>query len=224
MEQFLINISSFPVVVFTFLLIIILCYWFMALLGVVDIDLFDLDLDMEFDSSIELDASAEGISGEGTGSEGLGAIAGFMLNWGLTGVPVTVVISLLIVTSWLICYLVVSLLFPLIPWGIIRYAIGAVLLFACFAIAIPLTAWSIRPFKGFFVTHNAVRKETLIGQECEVKTGTVTNDFGQGILEDGGAGMILDIRAEESKNIKKGDTVILIEYIAEDDSYNVTKP
>ena len=224
METFLINITSFPVVVFTFLLIIILCYWLMALVGVVDIELFDADIDIDLDIDMEMQTDFETEVSVDPNAEGLGGIAGFMLNWGLTGVPVTVVISLLIVTSWLICYLVVSILFPLIPFGFIKYTIGAGLLFVCFGLSIPLTAWSIRPFKGFFITHNAVKKETLIGQECEVRTGKVTATFGQGILEDGGAGMILDIRADESKNIKKGDTVILIEYMADDDSYNVAKP
>jgi len=35
--------------------------------------------------------------------------------------------------------------------------------------------------------------------------------------------MILAIRAPNEKQIKKGDKVILIEYIKEDDCYNVAK-
>lgn len=219
METFLANIVTFPVVVFTFLMIIVLFYWLMAMLGVVDIDLFDSDIEMDIDVSTDIETEVS-INPD---AEGLSGIAGFMLNWGLTGVPVTVVISLLIVTSWLICYVAVSLIFPLIPFGIIKYALGAGLLFVCFAISIPITALTIRPFKGFFIAHTAVKKSNLIGRECEVKTGKVTEDFGQAILEDGEAGMILDIRAATDKGLKKGDSVILIEYIEETDSYKVGK-
>lgn len=215
METFITNLTTFPVVVFTFLLIIVLLYWVMAFLGVVDIDIFDADIEIEtdFETEVSINPDAEGLSG----------VAGFMLNWGLTGVPITVVVSLLIVTSWLISYLATSLILVHLPFDIIRYAIGAALIFACFAVSIPLTAWSIRPFKELFIAHTAVRKEALIGKECEVTTGKVTEDFGQATLEDGEAGMILAIRAPNEKHIKKGDKVILIEYIEDDDCYNVAK-
>jgi len=219
METFIANITSFPVVVFTFLLMIVLFYWVMAMVGVVDIDVLDADIEVDFEASTDFETEVS-INPD---AEGLSGIAGFMLNWGLTGVPITVVISLLIVTAWLLSYIVVSLLFPLIPLTLIKYLIGAVLIVVCFALAIPITALSIRPFKGFFIAHTAVKKQSLIGQEVEVKTGTVNEEFGQGILEDGEAGMILDIRAPADKGIKKGDTVILIEYIEEKESYNVAK-
>lgn len=215
MDTFLANITTFPVVVYTFLLIIVLLYWMMAFLGVVDIEMFDADVEIEtdFETEVSINPDAEGLSG----------LAGFMLNWGLTGVPITVVLSLLIVTSWLICYLATSLIFNYIPIGFIRYALGAGLLFVCFAVSIPLTAWTIRPFKGLFIAHTAVKKNALIGKECEVTTGQVNEDFGQATLEDGEAGMILSIRAPANKEIKKGDKVILIEYIEKDDCYNVAK-
>lgn len=217
METFLANIVTFPVAVYTFLLIIVLLYWLMAFIGVFDIDMFDADIDVEFETDFETEASIN------PDAEGLSGLAGFMLNWGLTGVPITVVISLLIVTSWLICYLATSLILVHIPMDIIRYAIGAALIFICFAFSIPITAWSIRPFKGLFIAHTAVKKESLIGQECEVTTGKVTEDFGQASLEDGEAGMILSIRASTDKQLKKGDKVILIEYNKEDDCYIVAK-
>jgi len=215
METFLANLTIFPVAVFTFLLIIVLLYWLMAFIGIFDIDMFDADIEIEtdFETEVSINPDAEGLSG----------LAGFMLNWGLTGVPITVVISLLIVTSWLICYLATSLILVHISIDIIRYVIGAALIFICFAVSIPITAWSIRPFKGLFIAHNAIRKDALIGQECEVTTGKVTDDFGQAILEDGEAGIILSIRASKEKQIKKGDKVILIEYSKEDDCYIVAK-
>ena len=215
MDTFLANITTFPVVVYTFLLIIVLFYWLIALLGVIDLDMFDIDVDIEtdFETEVSINPDAQGLSG----------LAGFMLNWGLTGVPITVVLSLLIVTSWLICYLATSLILVHIPIDMIRYALGAGLIFICFAVSIPITALTIRPLKGLFIAHTAVKKEALIGRECEIKTGKVTEDFGQAILEDGEAGMILDVRAPNNKHIKKGDRVILIEYIKKDDCYNVAK-
>lgn len=219
MELFLINLTSFPIVIFTFLLAIIICYWLLALLGAVDIEMFDLnfevDLDLELDGDIgtDIDSNATGLKG----------VTGFMLKWGLTGVPVTVVVSILVAFSWLICYVIVSIFYPLIPVDLIKTILGYVLIVVSFLLAIPMTSWIIKPLKKIFITHDAVKKSSLIGSECMVKTGYVTPDFGQATYDDGGAGMIFDVRAEVADEIKKGDLVVLVEYNEEDGSYLIKK-
>ncbi|MCB1583641.1 MAG: DUF1449 family protein [Marinicella sp.] len=223
MELFLQNITSFPVVVFTFLLAIICCYWILAMIGAVDIDMFDIDADIDVDVDVDADVNINTDISSDLDTEGLGGVMGFMVKWGLTGIPVTVIVSVLIATSWLICYLVVSLLYPLIPWGGFKYLIGVVLLIVSFLLSVPVTARLIRPFKKIFVSHSAVKKPSLIGMECVVKTGKVNSQFGQAELEDGGAGMILDVRADEALNIRKGDLVILTAYNDDDGSFQVNK-
>jgi len=219
MELFLNNLTSFPVVIFTFLLAIIICYWLLALLGAVDIEMFDLsfevDLDLELDGDIgtDIDSNATGLKG----------VTGFMLKWGLTGVPVTVVVSILVAFSWLICYVIVSIFYPLIPITLIKTILGCFLLLISFALAIPMTSWIIKPLKKVFITHDAVKKSSLIGSECVIKTGVVTPDFGQATYDDGEAGMIFDVRAEVAEGIKKGDLVVLFEYNEEEGSYLVKK-
>lgn len=213
MDVFLYNVSSFPVVVYTFLLMIVVFYWVLALIGAVDIELFDADIDVEVGFELDTDLDGHSLSG----------ITGFMLKWGLTGIPVTVVISLLIVISWMICYFMVSVLYPFIPWQALKPLIGIVVLVVSFLLAIPVTAWMIKPFKGIFVTHSAVKKASLIGKECMVKTGSVSSTFGQAELEDGGAGMILDVRADSALELKKGDLVVLAAYDEADGSYTVVR-
>lgn len=215
MDVFLSNITSFPVVVYTFLLMVVVFYWLLALLGAMDIEILDADIDLDTDVDLEMDTDVD--------AQGLGGVTGFMLKWGLTGVPVTVVISLLILISWQLSYFVVSLLFPLLPWEGLKTLFGFALLIISFFVAVPLTAIIIKPLKKLFVSHSAVKKASLIGLECVVKTGSVTNTFGQAELEDGGAGMILDVRADETLNIKKGDSVILIDYDETEGSYLVRK-
>jgi len=97
------------------------------------------------------------------------------------------------------------------------------LLVVSFALAIPMTSWIIRPLKKIFITHDAVKKSSLIGSECMVKTGVVTPSFGQATYDDGGAGMIFDVRAEVADGVKKGDLVVLVEYDEEEGSYQIKK-
>jgi len=211
MEQFLTNIISFPVVVYSFLMTIVIFYWLLALIGAVDIELFDVDIDFDMDVETDLDAP------------GLGGVAGIMSKLGLTGVPVTVVISILVAFSWLICYLLTSLVLPVIPWDWATSVLGLVALLGSFLLAIPATAMLVNPMKSLFVNYDAVQKSSLIGRECLVRTGKVTDTFGQAELEDGEAGMLLDVRADAAYGIKKGDVVILVSYHEEDDSYQVSK-
>jgi hypothetical protein len=213
MEVFIINITSFPVVIYTFLLTIIVLYWLLALFGALDIEIFDTDLDIDVDADLGPDVNAESV----------GMVAGFMLKWGLIGVPVTVVISGLVLISWVICYMAVLLILPWIPTELLKSIVGLVLLVVSFALSIPVTAWCIKPMKGIFVSHSAVKKSALIGLECEVKTGTVNSKFGQAELQDGGAGMLLGVRCQDDEIIKKGDRVVLVKYDSEEDVYWVTK-
>ncbi|MDQ6962418.1 MAG: hypothetical protein Q9M28_07830 [Mariprofundaceae bacterium] len=90
MDVFLINISSFPTAIYTTLLVVVLGYWLLALSGTFDLNTFDVDIDMDID-----------VDG---GVSNLGGIAGLLTTLGLTGVPITIVISLLILNAWITCY------------------------------------------------------------------------------------------------------------------------
>lgn len=227
MEIFLTNITSYPVIVFTFLLAIIIVYWLLAMLGAVDIDMFDadLDLDVDVDADIDLDVDADvgATVDPDFDPESLRGITGFMLKWGLTGVPVTVVVSILVASAWLISYILASVVMPLIPLALLQWLVGAALLLVSFALAIPVTAQFIKPLKSAFVSYTARNKVSFIGSECLVKTGSVNENFGQAEYQDGGAGMLFDVRAKASDDITKGDLVILKSYDDEDGSYWVIK-
>lgn len=61
----------------------------------------------------------------------------------------------------------------------------------------------------------------LVGKLAIVRSAHVAENKGEAVLEDGGAGLILQIRAPETENIKRGDSVIIISYDASTHSYQV---
>ena len=97
MEAFFANIFSYPTVFFTVILLVLAVYWLFAILGMVDIDVLDLDMDVDADVDVDL--------------EGMTGLAGLLVTLGLTGVPVTVVMTLLALLAWLLSYFAVHLLF-----------------------------------------------------------------------------------------------------------------
>ncbi|MRI32911.1 hypothetical protein EOPP23_07925 [Endozoicomonas sp. OPT23] len=204
MEQFLAISFSFPTVVWSMLLAIVSVYWLLAIVGVLDLDFLDGDLDLDMDGS----------------TEGLGGLAGFMLTFGLNGVPVTVVFSIIIALGWLCCYFMALLLMPLLPVGLLHWLAAVSAIPGSFFLAVIMTARVIRPMRNVFNNHTAQTNSELLGSICVVTTGSVTEQFGQAELADGGAGLLLQIR-DNSSAFKKGDRIILIEYSERDHSYQI---
>ena len=207
MDSFITNITAFPTVVFTVLLGAMMLYWLLVIIGLVGVEGLDADLDLDVD--LEADQPA------------VGGPAGILTSLGLNGVPLSLVCSLLILFSWLFCYFTAAYLLPLLPVGLWQLLAGAASLAVNFTLAIPLTVRLIRPIKGMFVVHHARSNESLIGSRCEIRTQSVTERFGQALVEDGGAGMIVAVRTKTPNNLKKGDHAVIIDYNQNDEIFQV---
>lgn len=128
---------------------------------------------------------------------------------------------MLILFSWLFCYFTAGYLLPLLPDGLWQSLAGAATLVTSLILAIPLTVRLIRPIKGMFVGHHARSNESLIDSRCEIRTLTVGEQFGQALVEDGGAGMIVAVRAKIPDPLKKGDRAVIIDYNQSDEIFQV---
>ncbi|CAD5107516.1 hypothetical protein [Zestomonas carbonaria] len=199
MELFLQTSLSFPVVLLSFLLCVAILYWLVAALGLVEVDVLDIE--------------ADSLQPEG--------LAGVLLKLGLNGVPVTLVLTLLFFFAWLICYFAELLLLRFLPLGILRYPLGVAVALASALVAVPLVGFLVRPLRPLFRKLEASGSQSLLGQVALVRSGRVTPDFGEATLEDGGAGLILRIRAADALGLKRGDRVVLLEYLEAEHAYRV---
>lgn len=211
MDPFYQNIASFPTILFTFLLFIVLFYWLIAVLGMVDIDVLDVDLDVD-----------SGNGGEG----GPNALAGMLMRFGLVGVPVTIVLSIVVLIGWLLCYYAVYFVGALLPdlfapGTLIRYGIGLPIFGVVLFASLWITGFLIRPLKPLFKQLDQRTDKKVLGQTAIVRTSVVDAEFGEAALEDGGAGLILKVRATGDKTYAKGDRVVLIEHLAENNLFRV---
>ncbi|MEE9337062.1 MAG: hypothetical protein V3U87_03210 [Methylococcaceae bacterium] len=209
MDPFYQNISSFPTAIFTFILAICVLYWLLAVLGVVDIDMLDIDAD------IDLDLGNEAATPN--------AMAGVMLKFGLNGVPVTIIISFLSLFGWLASYYSVHYLSPLIPEGegLLYTLFRWVVLILAFWFAVLLTAMVVKLLSPFFKKIEQQTFKNILGQSAVVRTSKVTTSFGEAFLDDGGAGLILKVRSSEDQTFSKGDKVVLLEYLEKENFYRV---
>ncbi|MEE9424178.1 MAG: hypothetical protein V3V18_04280 [Methylococcales bacterium] len=213
MDPFYQNIASFPTAVFTFVLAVCVLYWLFAVLGVVDIDVLDID-------GLDIDGADADL---GTGSEAstANALAGVMLKFGLHGVPVTIIISFLSLFGWLVSYYGVHFLSTLIPSGMFRFLFGLLILIGAFWIAVLMTAIIIKLLRPLFQKVEQQTIKRVLGQTAVVRTSKVTESFGEAILNDGGAGLILKVRTSNDQVFAKGDKVVLLEYLEATNVYRV---
>ena len=68
---------------------------------------------------------------------------------------------------------------------------------------------------------SAAKHESLVGKVCTVRTGTVTDRFGEALLEDGGAGLVVRVRVETGETLKRGDQVVIVGYDDERQEFTV---
>lgn len=201
MNLFFQNSLAFPSIIFSGLLIIISFYWLCAAFGLLDIDLFNIDS--------ELDVDATGF-------------AGWLTKLGLAGIPVTIILTIFILIGWFISYFTNYWIISAIETGFIHYLTGFVALIIISFISLNLTAVCLKPVRKKLVSHNKPKSvHQLVGKLAIVRSANVTEYKGEAVLEDGGAGLILQIRAPEQENIKRGDSVVIISYDALTHSYQV---
>lgn len=200
MELFLSEIFSFPTIIFTVPLIVLMLFWLLAFAGLVDIEIFDIDTDAT-------DNSASDASG-----------GGWLNSLGLSGVPLTVALTLVDIYAFAFTYLARKYLMPLLDGMLTATAVGFIIAIFAVVIAIPVAALCCKPLRKVFHTHEAVAKRDLNGVICTVSTLSVTETFGQATTDDG---MIYSIRAQTPNDLAKGSRVVLLEYSEQDDSYSV---
>lgn len=186
MDAFLANILSYPTVIFTIFGGFVFLYLLLAVVGLAGFD--DLDFELE-------------------------ALSGLMTTFGLRGVPLSLVLGLVALFAWIVCYLLVAFLFigPIGSW--INYLIGTLAIPVSLVVALIVAGQAVKPLRPLFRALNASAPDkVLLGTTCTVRSSRVDEKFGEAAAVIDGASLIVKIRAPVDKGFKKGDRVVLIEH------------
>lgn len=232
---------SFPSVVFTVLLGVVLVYWTFVMAGVVHIgEGSEGALDGHLDGAAKgmLEGATKGMLegavdhvgaghadadidlGDADDGDGGGALAAIMSALHLRSVPATVVFSLIITFSWLVSVVAMQLVTRLAP-ALSGVLLSVVVLLGSFLLALPLTSLAARPLAKVFAPKHAPAKSDFVGRTCVIRTGSVTEKLGEATLHDGGAGLVLRVRVEGGKQLSRGEQALIVDYDAERETYLV---
>ena len=236
MDEFIAAIISFPTVVFTGALFVVVGYWLLALIGGVGSDVFGgaagkVDgagdaMAGKVDGAVDamagkVDGVAEAAAGKVDGAAGkLEAVGGLGLlaALGFGKAPATVVITLLTGFAWTL-----STLGTL--WAREYGAANTVVLGGIGLGAVLLAGVGTGLIAGAlgraFQRHRPIRRGELVGKLATVTTGRVDERFGQANLHEDGADLIVDIRCPTPNALARHTRVVLVSYDAEHHVYTV---
>lgn len=193
------RLIGFPTVVYTVPLVICLIFWLISALAQFDIDFLDID------------AGAE------TGA------ANILVALGFTGVPLTLSFSLLFFFAWALSLSCATWVLPLVPSGLFFYLASSVVLLLSFLLSVWWTGLFVQPLSYLFIVHEAPSNHSITGKPCIITSLSVDAGFGQAKVEDGGAGLIISVRAPEGNVFTKGDKALVYDYDAAQNLYHISK-
>jgi len=193
----------------TALLLLVLGYWLMVIVGVLGMDAFDLDLDLEGDFDVD-----GGLDGDVHG----GPLSVFLEFMYLGEVPVVIVGSFFVLFMWIVTmmsnhYLNSAFSF----WVMLMWIVPNII------ISLLLTKFAISPFSKMFKNYDKLvdTREYMIGQIGMVKTSEVTDKFGQLEIAQDGPPLVINARTRPGIKLGNGDAARILSYNSNDDTYLV---
>lgn len=157
----------------TVLLLLVVLYWIIVIIGVLDLDFLDFDLDLEV----------------GDASGPFYAILAFLKVGEL---PFMFVFSILILNFWIIAMFLYYL--PIAPGG----GLNTLLLLPALIISILFTKFEFLPFKGIFKNNSMQENEDfeVVRQLCKLKSDVSNERLGQAEIERDGASVLINVKPE----------------------------
>lgn len=235
MTEFLTAILSFPTVVFTVMLIVIVLYWLMVIVGAIGVDVLNIGeaaggkiegmVGGAVEGKIEgvVDGAVTGklegaVAGKVEGAAGGVGGGGFLAILGFGKVPATVVISSLVLWSWLLCLVLCQAGADL---GLNIWVVDSVSPFAAMFLAGVLTGMIVRALGRFLVTHEPLKRRDLVGKLCTITTGRVDAGFGQALIEEAGTDLTIDVRCDPPNTLVRRARAVVVAYDPDHNTYTV---
>ena len=209
MSAFLQYALGFPTFIFGALLLCMLLYWLIALLGLFDVDA--IDHWVLFDGSDH----AHGVEHSAS------ALAGLLLKVGLGGIPLTVILTVLFLLSWLASYVMSHFVPAVQGWTLVNIATGSAVAAAALVAGFFATVLVLRPLRGI-VNKIAPAEEpkVLLGRVGLVRSAVVNASQGYGSVDDGGGCLNLQMRSPE-RELTRGTEIVLIEHLPAHNAWRV---
>jgi hypothetical protein len=218
---------------FTVLLGMVILYWCLVMLGVVDMHLFgdgDIDLhtdlhtdvhadvhaevdgDADFEPAAHLDGGAHPlVHGDKAGDFGGSFLFHALSFLNIGRVPLMFVVSVLSLCLW-VGSLIANHYFT---GGSATLALAA--LVPNFILSVFATRYITMPFRPVFRAINREREDRIhiVGQRCTIVTSEATPEFGQAEIKTEGAPLLLNVRTINDARCVRGEVAVVVRHDSE---------
>lgn len=202
MPELLKNAFTGANIIPTVLLILVVVYWIVSIIGVLDFDIFDLDLDVD---------------------AGDGPFYALLVFLKVGELPFMFVFSILILNFWIIAMLMYYL--PIDPGGVVN----VVLLIPAMILSMLITKVELYPLK--VISKNSSMQDNLdnsdnavIGQLCKLRYEVKDGRLGQAEVERDGASLVINVKSEyEGVAFRKDESAFIIRKDIEKNIYYIVK-
>ena len=210
-------LTTFPTAIPTTFLIVLLVYWLMSIIGLIDMG-----------DNLEIHHGEHGghaDHGEHADSDSadVHTLAGYLVAMGLGGVPLSIVASLLVFFTWLFTALIHQYGLAIVPGDALKTGLGVGVLILAAGLSIPVSVQLVRPLRKLFVKHHARANSSLVGLSCKVMTQTVDEKFGRAEVKDTGVGLNIRVWAKTPNNLGKNTEAIILSYDEKNNQYEVAE-
>ena len=205
MIEFITAAFALPNVLFTSLLLVCGLYWIMVILGVLDVDVFHIDLG---DGGFDADADVDVDSGVDAGGFEPGVIHSILHFFYLGEVPTMLLVSVMVLSLWTFSMLGNHYLNP---QGSVAMMVA--IFFGDLAISTLVLRFVAFPLRKLYILLNKDYNapSDVVGQACRVVTTQVTNEkMGQVEVPTKGAPILLNALACDVRVFQRGESAVVV--------------
>ncbi|WP_460531546.1 hypothetical protein [Flindersiella endophytica] len=219
MEKLLDASFSFPAVIFSVAMILVIVYWLIVLIGALDIDLLDPEIGTDIGAGTDAGTDADADSGTG--------IAGLISGIGLGGVPVTVSLSLLVAFAWFAGLAGTVVLRGTGVGTVVLILIGVAIVVGALVVGWMAARVLVLPLRRLFPDDKAPSRHDFVGKLCLIKTSRVDTGFGQAeVTAADGSTALIQVRRhaadEPQELLATGSAALIFEYDIDGEFFWVT--
>lgn len=185
----------------TVLLILVVLYWIIAIIGVLDFDFLDFDFDLD-------------------GGDASGPLYALLAFLNAAELPFMFVFSILVLNFWIIAMLMYYL--PIASGGLVN----TVLLIPAMILSMFITKFVSFPLK-FILKYSSMqdnRGNEVIGQLCILKCDVKNGRLGQAEIQRDGASTVINVKSEyEVESFHKYEIALVIRKDIDKNMYYIVK-
>lgn len=209
MLEFLSVALSWPTLPYSIVLAFSVVYWLLAATGIVDAD------------GLHAGDLHHGHFHAG-GDDAMHGISGMFARLGLGGAPVMLVVALVTFFGWTITYFV-HLLFLQHAGAVLRLGAGTGVALVVLVPGAAISALVLRPIRRLLLKLRPVEQASILGRAGVIASPHADDSTGRATVDDGGAGLILQVRTAPGVTLTRGERVLLVDYDAARNLYHVIR-